>query len=185
MARQSALLKAPRDSIAWRVIDFLEANPTEELLRRDVATKFSIDVVQVDDMLRPAVTADRIKRELNADSELVWRLNYSKRGTPKPFAEPLAAAKRAKRANRKPPVAIDFSTLVIEPGIAVIERIQPKAGLWAGLLDRMTPGDSVRLMLEAKDAAAHAQYAYRKANPGAKFVVRKVSDEHCRIWRLA
>ncbi|TAK87083.1 MAG: hypothetical protein EPO09_19005 [Aquabacterium sp.] len=185
MTRQLALFRAPRDSTVWRVIDFLEANPTEELTRRDVATKFGIDVVQVDDVLRPAVAANKIKRELNADSELVWLLNYSKRGIPKPFAKPLAAAKRAKSANRKSPVFIDFSALVIESGIEVVERVQPRAGLWAGLLDRMGPGDSVCLALEAKDAAAHAQYAYRKANPTARFIVRKVGDEHCRIWRLA
>lgn len=185
MSRQAALTKSPQDSVAWRVIDFLQANPTEELTRHDVAAKYDIDPVQVDDKLRPAVNSGHLIREVNADSVLVWRLNYSKRGTPKPFAVSLAAAKKAARARRRSRVVIDFASLVIEEGLPVIENRPTRGGEWGALFGRMKAGDSVLFPVEAKDALSHAQFAYRSKNPGVMFVIRKIGTTHCRVWRTA
>lgn len=180
---QPATLRAPKDSIAWRVVDFLQANPSEELGRSDVAAKFDIDASEVDYELRPAVDSGHIVREQN-DNGLVWRLNYSKRGNPKPFAPSLVAARKAARAARKP-VVIDFAGLVIEKGIPLVDNSRAGTSAWEKLLDRMEAGDSVLLALEARDAAAHAYAAYRRKHPDTKFSVRKVGNEQCRIWRLA
>lgn len=186
MSKQmSTAKKTRRESIAWRVVDFLEANPAEELTRHDIAAKFDIDPVQVDDALRHIVSSGHIVRELNSESVAVWRLNFSKRGVPKPFAVSLAAAKKARQSNRKPPVVIDFASLVVEAGVPVVDNRPGKGGAWAALLGRMKPGDSVLLPLEAKDAASHAQYSYRREHPGTVFTVRKCGAEHCRVWRTA
>jgi hypothetical protein len=171
--------------VAWKVVDFLESNPSEELTRHDIAEKFDIDPVQVDDVVRTVVNSGHIVRELNDESVSVWRLNFSKRGIPKPFAISLAEAKKARRANRKPPVAIDFSALVIEKEIALIENSRKGSSEWDKLLGRMDTGDSVLLPIGARDAAAHAYAAFRRKHPATKFSVRKVGQENCRIWRLA
>lgn len=173
--------KLRNDSLAWRVVDFLEANPGEELTRHDVSAKFDIDPVAVEGALMPAVNSGHLVRELNTDSVLVFRLKYSRTGVPKPFAQSMAAARKA---TRKPPVVIDFESLVIEAGVPIVENTPGKGGVWTALFDRMKPGDSVKFHREARDALSHAQYGYRKDNPRAKFTIRKVDAEHCRIWRL-
>lgn len=186
MSKQTSTPRKPRkDSIAWQVVDFLEANPAEELTRHDISAKFDIDPVQVDDALRSVVNSGHIVRELNDESVSVWRLNFSKRGIPKPFAISLAEAKKARQAKRKPSVVIDFSSLVIESGIPVVDNRPGKGRAWPDLFERMSPGDSVQFPLEAKDAIAHAQLNYRKEHPGTMFVVRKCGQEHCRVWRTA
>lgn len=186
MSRQTSSSRKPRkDSVAWKVVDFLEGNPGEELTRHDIAEKFDIDPVQVDDALRHVLTSGHIVRELNEDSVSVWRLNFTKRGIPKPFAISLAEAKKARRAARKPAVAIDFSALVIEKEIALVDNTRKGSSEWEKLLDRMEEGDSVLLPIEARDAAAHAYAAYRRKYPATRFSVRKVGQDKCRIWRLA
>lgn len=180
MSRKSSQKLKP-GSIAWRVIDFLEANPSEELTRHDVSAKFDIDPVAVEDALMAAVASGHLVRELNADSVLVFRLKYSRTGVPKPFAQTLADAKKA---TRKPPVVIDFDALVIESGIPLVENKGGTKKAWPTLFERMKLGDSVLFPLAARDALSHAQYAYRKSNPMARFSVRKVDKTHCRIWRL-
>lgn len=185
LTMSKAVAKKPRkDSVAWRVVDFLEANPSEELTRHDVAAKFDIDPVQVDDALKPVVSSGHIVRELNADSVSVWRLNFTRTGVPKPFALSVGEAKKAVRAERRPPISIDFASLVIEEGIPLVVNHPQKRGQWDALFGRMRPGDSFQLTLEARDALSHAQYNYRKQNPSARFTIRKTGPEHCRIWRL-
>jgi hypothetical protein len=182
MSRQASKpSKLRKDSLAWRVIDFLEANPTEELTRHDVSAKFDIDPVAVEDALMAAVTSGHLVRELNTDSVLVFRLKYSRSGVPKPFSQNLATARRA---TRKPPVVIDFDSLVIEAGVPLVENTPGKGGVWTALFARMKPGDSVKFTLDARDALSHAQYGYRKDNPRVRFTIRKVDAGHCRIWRL-
>lgn len=185
MSRTATASRKPRkDSVAWKVVDFLEANPGEELTRRDICEKYGIDPVQVDDALRPVMASGHIVRELNDDSDSVWRLNFAKRGVPKPFAISLAEAKKARRTNRKVPVAIDFSSLVIEKEVPLVDNTRKGTSEWEKLLDRMTPGDSVLLPMDARDAASHAYAAYRRKHPDMTFSVRKVGSESCRIWRL-
>lgn len=183
MSRQaSPANKLRKDSLAWRVVDFLEANPSEELTRHDVSAKFDIDPVAVEDALRTAVSSGHLVRELNTDSVLVFRLKYSRSGVPKPFAQSLA---EVRKATRKPPVVIDFASLVIESGVPIIENKSGNGGAWPALFNKMNLGDSIQFPIEAKDALSHAQYAYRKDHPTVRFSVRKYGSEHCRIWRTA
>lgn len=181
----NAVAKKPRkDSVAWRVVDFLEGNPSEELTRHDVAAKFDIDPVQVDDALKTVVASGHIVRQLNAESVAVWRLNFTRTGVPKPFALSVGEAKKAVKAERRPPVAIDFDNLVIEQGIPLVVNVPQKRGQWDRVFGKMRPGDSFQLSLEARDAVSHAQYNYRKLHPSVRFTIRKTGPEHCRVWRI-
>ena len=185
LTMSKAVAKKPRkDSVAWRVVDFLEANPSEELTRHDVAAKFDIDPVQVDDALKQVVASGHIVRELNAESVSVWRLNFTRTGVPKPFALSVGAAKKAVRAQRRPPVSIDFDALVIEEGIPLVVNVPQKRGQWDRVFGKMRPGDSFQLALEAREAVAHAQANYRKLHPSTRFTIRKTGPEHVRVWRL-
>ena len=89
----------PKDSLAWRVCDYLRANPGEELMRGDVATKFNVSPAAIDGELQPAVSAHMLERVQTDDSGIVWRLRAQSRGSfPRPFSSSVAAARRAVRS---------------------------------------------------------------------------------------
>lgn len=46
-----------RNTLAARVMDYLQANPDEELTRHDVATKFTLPAAAVDGLLADAINA--------------------------------------------------------------------------------------------------------------------------------
>lgn len=171
----------PRDSLAWRVCDYLASNPGEELMRGDIATKFDASPATIDAELEPATAAQLLERVRTEDSGYVWRLRKHRKGSfPRPFASSVAAAKRATRTN----VLIDLSALVIEKDIPLSEPPK-RRNQWAALFDRMEPGDSILLPNEARAALAHAQSHYRKAARHVTFANRKVSETHSRFWRTA
>ncbi len=175
-------MPAPRDSLAWRVIDFLGANPGESLTRSDVATKFDIDHAVVDTLLAPAVDAGQLVRDVGGADGVVWRLVQPKAKFPQPFTSSLMAAKRAARARRN--ALIDISSFVIEKDIPLVEPLR-RENQWNNLFSQMIPGDSVKVPNEARMALAHAQAKYRKTATNVTFAIRKISDTHTRIWRTA
>jgi hypothetical protein len=176
--------RSPQDALSWRVIDFLGANPGERLTRSDVVAKFGVKASTVDDALASAVAAGQLIREVNDEDGVVWRLRYRAAKFPAPFSGTLAAARKAVRARRKPPVVVDFASIKIESGVAV-PALPKKGSNWNRLFDRMAPGQSFELPLEARDAASHARHAYRSKRPAVVLSVRKVSDTTVRVYRTA
>ena len=169
----------PKDSLAWRVCDYLRANPGEELMRGDVATKFNVSPAAIDGELQPAVSAHLLERVQTDDSGIVWRLRAQSKGSfPRPFASSVAAARRAVRSHQ----LIDISAFIIEKGVPLIEPMK-RINQWSRLFDRMELGDSFQVPNEARMALAHAQAKYRKTKTGVMFAIRKVSESHSRIWR--
>lgn len=49
----------------------------------------------------------------------------------------------------------------------------------------MEPGDSFQVPAAARMALAHAQQKYRRGAVGVEFAIRKISESHCRIWRVS
>lgn len=114
-------------SVADRVIQFLTANPEEELGRRDIALKFDCAHESVDAFLESAVKAGVLVRTRNDDSELVWCL-------------PSAAKGRT---------VIETPTLVPEPEAIVVRKGVPLKSpgellreRWDALLATFDVGDS-------------------------------------------
>lgn len=181
MAKAKGQYTPPKDSLAWRVCDYLRANPDEELLRGDIVTKFGADPSLIDSELQRATTAHLLERIHLADSGYVWRLKKQSRGAfPRPFASSVSAAKRAVRAQR----SFDISALVIEKDVPLIDPPKRK-NYWEALFRRMEVGDSIQVPAESRQALSHAQQKYRKTAETVEFAIRKVSETHCRIWRIS
>lgn len=175
MARQKSgqTLAIPKDSLAWRVVEFLKGNPGEELNRSDIAKKFSVDTSMIDTYLAPAVHAKLLARASDGVDEPTWRLIYPNVGFA-PITGTLMAAKKAVHR-------FDLNSIKIESGVPKPEKAYRQRS-WAQIFDQMKPGDSFQLPNEARPSGAKALQNYRKAT-GAYLVMVRVSATHSRIWR--
>lgn len=180
MPRKTTNLKAPKDSLIWRVVDYLSANPGERLTRSDVATKFDADAAAIDGELAPAVASGHLIREPHDEDGIVWRLRYRGMKFPAPFTGTLQAARKAAKAR----ALIDVTAFKIESGIPLAEPTK-RTNQWDSLFIQFKPGDSAEYANELRMAVAHAQAKYRKKAPGVVFAIRKVSETHSRIWRTS
>lgn len=173
----------PKEHLMWRVVDYMNANPGEVLTRNDVAVKFNAAASTIDTLLAPAVSAGWLKRDHDTPDGTVWRHPKTKSNFPRPFTPSLAAAARASRAKRAVR-RVEFDAIVIESTIPISDA--PKASSqWAALFNRMRPGDSFQLPSVSTAALCHAKLKYCKTVETARFVTRKVSGTHTRIWRTA
>ena len=68
------IYKPEPDSIQYRILNFFHKNPDEELTRRDIAVKFDLPAVSVDETLLTARIYGAITTAKNEEAELVWRL---------------------------------------------------------------------------------------------------------------
>ncbi len=185
MARNTAnsARSLPQDHLMWRVVDYLTANPTEVLTRSDIVAKFDAAASQVDSLLSTAVAAGMLRREEGTADGTVWSRPRQRGNFPRPYVPSVAAAGRAHRAARRAARRIAFDAIVVESGIPVAETTKP-GGQWNALFDRMRPGDSFQLPNVSAAALSHAKLKYCRLKAGARFVTRKVSDTHTRIWRV-
>lgn len=62
------------DSIQYRILNFFQRNPNEELTRSDIAVKFEIQPSFVDEALSIAKIYGAVVTTRNEETELVWRL---------------------------------------------------------------------------------------------------------------
>jgi hypothetical protein len=170
LRKPRSLSNEPANALSTKAIRYLQDNPHEELTRRDIAAKFGVPTVEVDDLMEPAIHSRLVVREIGDDGP-VFKLKQ------RADVFPIRPRKRPRS-----PVKIDYATITIEAGVPIPEPRQ-RTNQWAPLFGRMSIGDSFQLPREAFDALSHAQYAYRKANPGVRFVVRKLNEEQVRIWR--
>ena len=183
MPRKTTDLKAPKDSLIWRVVDYLSANPGERLTRSDVAKKFDADAAAIDGELAPAVASGHLIREPHDEDGIIWRLRYRGAKFPAPFTGTLAAAQRAVKTRRH--TLIDVSMFEIEKGVPLVEPAV-RRNRWNELFGRMEPGDSFQVPDSARMALSHAQANYRKTQAQhVRFAIRKVSETHTRIWRTS
>lgn len=169
-------------SVAFRVIEFLLANPDEQLGSADVAIKFDCARNNVHTLLSDAVTAGFLARKEDLeDGELVYvagngrALQPTQRVPSVPAHRPFGA-----RPTPRARYWVDTSTLAIEKNVPL-----PSARNlidWHGLLSRMEVGDSVALPKEARATLTKAISERHKRADGGKFALRGVGDG-CRIWR--
>jgi len=183
-ANPARLAGARSGSLAQKVCAYLEANPEEELTRSDIAAKFGCAVAAVDSALAPVVLAGRLARDKNEDDGIVWR--FPDPGRRSAFAASEHASRQQAKARRRAAMAVDLSTIQIRRGVPLFEQPKREEG-WNNLFSQMTePLDSFEIPIQAHAALAHAAAAFRKNHqPSWKFSIRKVSETHCGIWRLA
>lgn len=175
----------PRDHLAWRVADYLNANREEVLTRADVAAKFGVDASMVDTLMAPAVAAGFVKMDRGTADGNVWRRPKRLRNAfPAPFTPSLAAVARASRTHRRAATLLDIGSIKIERGIPIPNPVR-RAKVWDALLSKMQPGDSFVVPDHARDAVSHAKLDYQRRVKGVRFTVRKIDDTQTRVWRTA
>ena len=177
----------PREgSVAFRVLEFLCANPDEWLSAADVAVKFDCTRNNVHTLLAPAVSAGSlIRREDLEDGELVYRVGS---GAPAVSAKPAAAPGSASnpfgaaRGPARSPFRIDVTQIAIDADVPLPPPTRRRID-WPSVFARMAPGDSFALPAGAKSAIAKAVTDHKKAT-GQEFTTRLV-DGGIRVWRVS
>ena len=112
----------PREgSVAYRVLEFLSANPDESLSAAEVAIKFDCTRNNVHTLLAPAVSAGSLNRKEDLeDGELVYRIGS---GAPAVSAKPAAAPGSASnpfgaaRGAARTPFWVDAGQLAIDSDV--------------------------------------------------------------------
>ena len=201
----------PREgSVASKVIQFLAANPDEQLDADLIAAKCDCDRRNVHTLLGPAVQACMLMRTEDMESgELVYSAGAAipvSGGQPPgrgfhgwlerkgeasaegrvsrrtASAAPAPAASETPSAKRASPFWIDPSTVQIDRGVPMPSRGGARAMDWNPLLARMDVGDSFELPAGAKSAIGTAMKAFKDAT-GKVLSARKV-EGGIRVWRV-
>lgn len=178
--------KAKKDSIARQVGDYLASNPDEELTRSDIAKKFGVAPTAVEAELRSAIATGRIRQARDEDEAVVYRFGGANTTAPGPFAAGERASKTARMAKLRETRAVDLSKVMIEKGVPYVPPLK-RGDQWNSLFEQMVDlEDSFEIPLAAKHALLHAANTYRKTRSSTfRYIVRNVSETHCRIWRTA
>ncbi|CAM3350647.1 hypothetical protein [Paracidovorax anthurii] len=189
-------------SVVSRVIEFLEANPDEQLDADLISAKCECDRRNVHTLLGPAVQAGLLRRtEEIPTGELVYTL-----GTGKPVAEGSPAGSgfhgwldrkgqqseegRPKRSPATPapapaaPPAVRRSPAA--PFLIKVDKDVPlpsrrPAMDWTPLLDRLEVGDSFTVPYAARSSISSALKAYKDETQ--KVLASRTLGSEIRVWR--
>lgn len=186
-----------------QVLEFLQANPDEELDLEAISVKWSVHRSYIHTMLARLLDSKQIKRSRNDEGEYIYTLSKasqgSKAGTPSaavPFpAPPAPPPARDVKGNAKGFTStlkhIDIAALVVEDGVPFTPHAAVKGqSKWAPLFDKLTrSGQSVVIPGHIKAAVAGVAGKLNRANkdnPGAaQYRVAMVSKTEARVWRVA
>ncbi len=181
--------KPQADSVAFKTIEYLTTNPDEELTSSDVGIKFDRPSKQVHSLLAEAVKAGALKRETNADDELVYRL-----GTGVPEITPNHSANPSLRGAAGLPsfkparpkrelVQIDCDAIKLDSEVPLPAARGVKGPNWEALLLRMTAGQSCQLPRRARPSLTKVAKKLKDAG-SAEFAFRAVAQDEFRVWRV-
>jgi hypothetical protein len=189
----SAYIPQP-GSVAYRVLDWFQKNPEEELTEQDIVSKFGIARASVSGSLKPAVDKGVLQYLVNDDAVYVYTLSADHKSLKLRLAEakPDRPSMRARGAVKLPPSALDFSVLKPEKGVPLVGKSLGEAGVskWAPLFAMLTEPDmSVEFPAEWKTAVAaqstKLNVQHHKAQEPTRYKVRLTGDGKARVWRVA
>jgi hypothetical protein len=199
----------PREgSVVWKVIQFFQTNPDEQLDTDLISAKCDCDRRNVHTLLRPAVQAGLLKRAEDLESgELVYSIGTTQpperasgggfhawlerkaKSTEKDRAPDAGTQSKgtpakptAQAAKRAGPFWIDVESLPIDKDVPM----PPRRGTlidWSPVLNRLEVGDSFGLPLAAKSVISKAITDFKKST-GKVLVSRRV-DNGIRVWRTS
>ena len=202
----SATAYVPREgSVAWKVVQFLQANRDEKLDADLISAKCECDRRNVHTLLGQSVQAGLLVRvEDPSSGELMYSAGTGaalppEAPTTSPFhawlerkgqgsaegrahrrsSPPNAAAPAAKRTPSAP-FRIDFSTVQIDKGLPVPGRRQSLD--WTPLLGRLEVGDSFLLPAAGKSAVGTAMKAFKDST--GKVLTARAVEGGIRVWRV-
>lgn len=189
--------KARVGSMPARLLDFLKANPEEELTRADVAQKFDMPTTSVNACLEPAVNGGALVFERNADLDFVYRLPRAGEKPPgrKPATSPwpAVAAPAPAAAPAAPDVLADMAridALSVDEDVPFVSQRTPGTSKWEPLFKKLTrAGQSLRIPMEWKTPVAAESTKRNAKAKGVKDaplyrVGNDPSSDHARLWRI-
>jgi len=175
-------------SVAFKTIEYLTTNPEEELTSEDIGIKFDKPSKQVHSLLAEAVKAGALKREENAEQELVYRL-----GTGVPNIVPAAGRNGSLRTDlsfpatpapaKRPIVQIDVAAIPIDKDVPLVSSRGRQPIDWKALFTRMDINHSCVLPKGVRGQLAKAAAEYKKQGLG-EFSIRVLDDDALRMWRV-
>ncbi|MBF9263596.1 hypothetical protein [Paracidovorax cattleyae] len=198
----------PREgSAAWKVIQYLRANPDERLDADVISARCDCGRASVHTLMGPSVEAKLLKRQEDLESgELVYSLGpartelaklaperkssfhgwlerkglQSQEGLPtRSAATPATGAPAATRRSPAAPFVVDLATIKVEKSVPLPSR---RATMdWTPLLDQLEVGDSFALPAAARSSITGAIKAYKDATQ-RELTSRTLGDE-IRVWR--
>ena len=198
----------PREgSAAWKVIQYLRANPEEHLDPDVIAARCDCGRASVHTLMGPSVEAKLLKRQEDLESgELVYSLGpvrtelagqaperlsgfhgwlerkglHSAEG--RSARSPATAVPAKPPATRKPPAApfsVDLATITVEK--AVPRPTRRSTMDWTPLLDTLEVGDSFALPVAARSSITGAIKAYKDATQ--RVLTCRTLGDQIRVWR--
>jgi len=181
----SAAVYQPREgSVAWKVIEFLTTNPEETLTADDASVKFDVSAKAVHSSLGPAVRAGVLTRTEDPDSgDLVYRRgNGVPAIEPRPTPDAVGMAIAGQLPHTRGNGYLDTAAIAIEKNVPLAPKCGGRQTDWAGLLQRMEPGDSCALPLRVRSSISKVINAEKVAERG-QYHVRKLDAQTIRLWR--
>lgn len=183
-------------SVAYRVLDWFQKNPREELTVADVARLLDVSRSSVSGSLKSAVDKGVLQYKQNDDLIYVYTLTDAYRYRDMKLRQPEAKPERpsfpARGKVTLPPSALDFSQLKPEKGVPLLGKSMGVAGVskWAPLFAMLTePEMSVEFPAEWKSAVAaqstKLNVQHHKAKEPTRYKVRLTGDGKARVWRVS
>lgn len=176
-------------SIAYRVVEFFQANQHEELTKDDIAQKFDATPNNVHSLLIPVIEIELLSRTRNGDGEYVYHhpghtVSDKAPAARKPRTAPAAPTPRTMSTPVRKMINID--ALKVEEGIPYLGDQAKGKSKWQPLFDKLTkPGQSVRIPADMRGAVGAAIGKINRIKTHGTFKVALISDEHARVWRTA
>lgn len=177
-------------SLAYRVLEWFQKNPEEELTIADIAGKFDAQRGGISGHLKIAVDKGVLKYSQNEDLIYVYTLSEEHRDmklrTAKVKVERPSVPARGQV--KLPPASLDFSALKPEKGVPLLGKSRSAAGVskWEPLFKLLTePDTSVEIPAEWKSAVAaqatKLNVQHKKAGQKTYYMVRITGEGKARV----
>lgn len=185
--------KARVGSMPARLLDFLKANPDEELTRNDVAQKFDMPATSVTASLEPAVNGGALVFERNEDLHFVYRLPRAGEKLHTKTAQAAEWPPAAAPASAPTQMRVDMNAieaLSVDDNVPFVSKREPGTSKWDPLFQKLTKaGQSLRIPMERKTPVAADSTKRNVKAKGVKDaptfrVGNDPASEHARLWRI-
>lgn len=166
----------PREgSVASRVIELLQQDPTLELSSVDIAQRLGVNSASVHTHLASALQAELLRRRTDALGTVVYFAGPKTRSAPaqQPAAVAAAAPAAPKRRGLLPP--LDPAALVVRRNVQDPGRVDQRRAAYFAALDKLdAPKTGFDLDRRYRGALAKAAQEYAKlpGNTGKRFAFR-------------
>ncbi|MDO9235971.1 MAG: hypothetical protein Q7U28_08065 [Aquabacterium sp.] len=183
------------DSLASRVIAFFQRNPDEELSLEEISEKYDAGRSNIHTQLGGAIDAGMLVRDRDVDGDYIYKPGTA---LPAPHASsgldmdavhrkapPPAKADKPIKPARVRVAFPDPEAVPIDTDVPVPSSNKPAKHDWMPLLQRLQPGESCKLPIQARPTLAAKVTTAHKEKLGT-FTMRNLPETNeLRLWRTA